>query len=94
MSFIACLSLSTVAYARVRENLNCFLAGSVHPLDGVAVYPTLPGKKQAMEMTEYGKLHDAGFPPFPHSLEIPPGFPHSHGLDDWIMSFRAPQLKP
>ena len=21
----------------------------------------------------------AGFPPFPHSLEIPSGFPHSHG---------------
>jgi predicted permease len=38
--------------------------------------------------------HGAGFPPFPHSLEIPPGFPHSHGLDDWIyMSFRAPELK-
>src|SRR6478672_7233730 len=28
--------------------------------------------------------HEAGFPPFPHSLEIPSGFPHSHGLDDWI----------
>jgi hypothetical protein len=25
---------------------------------------------------------EAGFPPFPHSLEIPSGFPHSHGLDD------------
>jgi hypothetical protein len=24
---------------------------------------------------------EAGFPPFPHSLEIPLGFPHSHGLD-------------
>jgi len=22
----------------------------------------------------------AGFPPFPHSLEIPSGFPHFHGL--------------
>jgi hypothetical protein len=31
--------------------------------------------------------HDAGFPPFPHSLEIPLGFPHSHGLDDWIYVF-------
>jgi hypothetical protein len=28
--------------------------------------------------------HEAGFPLFPHSLEIPAGFPHSHGLDDWI----------
>jgi hypothetical protein len=28
--------------------------------------------------------HKAGFPPFPHSLEIPSGFPHSHGLDDEI----------
>ena len=27
---------------------------------------------------------EAGFPPFPHSLEIPSGFPHSHGLDDWL----------
>jgi len=25
--------------------------------------------------------HKAGFPPFPHSLEIPSGFPHYHGLD-------------
>jgi hypothetical protein len=24
--------------------------------------------------------HEAGFPPFPHSLEIPSGLPHSHGL--------------
>jgi hypothetical protein len=31
--------------------------------------------------------HEAGFPPFPHSLEIPLGFPHSHGLDDWIYVF-------
>jgi hypothetical protein len=31
--------------------------------------------------------HDAGFPPFPHSLEIPSGFPHSHGLDDWMYVF-------
>jgi len=38
--------------------------------------------------------HEAGFPPFPHSLEIPSGFPHSHDLDDWrYMSSRAPQLK-
>ncbi len=28
--------------------------------------------------------HEAGFPPFPHSLEILSGFPHSPGLDDWI----------
>jgi hypothetical protein len=31
--------------------------------------------------------HKAGFPPFPHSLEIPSGFPHSHGLGDWIYVF-------
>jgi hypothetical protein len=31
--------------------------------------------------------HKAGFPPFPHSLEIHSGFPHSHGLDDWICVF-------
>ncbi len=34
--------------------------------------------------------HEAGFPPFPHSLEIPSGFPHSHGLDDWIYVFSCP----
>src|SRR6266851_9074808 len=34
--------------------------------------------------------HKAGFPPFPHSLEIPSGFPHSHGLDDWIYVFWCP----
>jgi hypothetical protein len=34
--------------------------------------------------------HDAGFPPFPHSLEIPWVFPHSHGLDDWIYVFSGP----
>jgi hypothetical protein len=28
------------------------------------------------------KAIKAGFPPFPHSLEIPSGLPHSHGLDD------------
>ncbi len=39
-----------------------------------------------MEMTEYERVesHTAGFPPFPHSLEIPSGFPHSHGLEDEI----------
>jgi hypothetical protein len=26
--------------------------------------------------------HKAGFPPFPHSLEIPSGLPHFRGLDD------------
>jgi transposase-like protein len=31
--------------------------------------------------------HEAGFPP---SLEIPSGFPHSHGLDDWIYVFSCP----
>jgi len=34
--------------------------------------------------------HEAGFPPFPHSLEIPSGFPHYQGLDDWIYVFRRP----
>jgi len=24
----------------------------------------------------------AGFPPFPHPLEIPSGLPHSHSFDD------------
>ena len=38
-----------------------------------------PWKWQSMESME---SHEAGFPPFPHSLEIPAGFPHSHGLDD------------
>jgi len=53
---------------------------------------SMSGKKQAMEMTEYGSMesHDAGFPPFPHSLEIPSGFPHSHGLDDWLYVFLCP----
>jgi hypothetical protein len=31
---------------------------------------------------------------FPHSLEIPSGFPHSHGLGDWIYVFSSPQLEP
>ena len=31
--------------------------------------------------------HDAGFPPFPHSLEIPSGFPHYHGLGGWLYVF-------
>jgi hypothetical protein len=29
--------------------------------------------------------HEAGFPPFPHSLEIPSGLPHFHGLGGEIM---------
>jgi hypothetical protein len=37
-----------------------------------------PWKWQSMESME---SHKAGFPLFPHSLEIPSGFPHSHGLD-------------
>jgi hypothetical protein len=32
--------------------------------------------------------HKAGFPPFPHSLEIPSGFPHFHGLDGGLV-FRS-----
>ena len=31
--------------------------------------------------------HEAGFPPFPHSLEIPSGFPHYHGLGGWLYVF-------
>ena len=34
--------------------------------------------------------HEAVFPPFPHSFEIPSGFPHSHGLDDRIYVFSCP----
>jgi hypothetical protein len=34
--------------------------------------------------------HEAGFPPFPHSLEIPSGLPHSHGLDGWIYVLSYP----
>src|SRR5277367_2213816 len=44
---------------------------------------------------------EAGFPPFPHSLEIPLGFPHSHGLDCGHVSkvnnkrkARKPDLRP
>ena len=29
---------------------------------------------------------EAGFPPFPHSLEIPSGLPHSHSLTCWDIS--------
>jgi hypothetical protein len=33
--------------------------------------------------------HKAGFPPFPHSLEIPVGFPHYHGFgDEYLYSLR------
>jgi hypothetical protein len=37
-------------------------------------------------MTEYERVesHEGGFPPFPHSLEIPSGLPHFHGLDGEI----------
>ena len=44
---------------------------------------------------------EAGFPPFPHSLEIPLVFPHSHGLDCGHVSkvnnkrkARKPDLRP
>jgi hypothetical protein len=37
--------------------------------------------------------HEAGFPPFPHSLEIPSGFPHSHGLDDEINVLLYPSTR-
>jgi hypothetical protein len=40
--------------------------------------------------------HKAGFPPFPHSLEIPLGFPHSHGFDCGCYIFKTgkPRRKP
>jgi hypothetical protein len=45
--------------------------------------------------------HKAGFLPFPHSLEVPSGLPHSHGLDDEKRYLEAraktrpnPKLKP
>jgi hypothetical protein len=34
--------------------------------------------------------HEAGFPPFPHALEIPSGLPHSHGLEDRTYVFSCP----
>jgi hypothetical protein len=34
--------------------------------------------------------HEAGFPPFPPSVEIPSGLPHFHGLDDWVYVFSCP----
>ena len=46
-----------------------------------------PWKCQSVESME---SHKTGFPPFPHSVEIPSGFPHSHGLDDWIYVFSCP----
>jgi hypothetical protein len=57
----------------------------------VAVNPSSPGRKagRGNESVESMESHEAGFPPFPHSLEIPSGFPHSHGLDDWIYIFRT-----
>jgi hypothetical protein len=38
-------------------------------------------KMHAVEMPGYGK-YGAGFPPFPHPLEILRGFPHYHGYGD------------
>jgi hypothetical protein len=34
----------------------------------------------------------AGFPLFPHSLEIPSGFPHSHGPDDGACNVMSPKI--
>ena len=44
----------------------------------------------------YGKhgKPEAGFPLFPHTLEIPPGFPHSHGFDDDYHSIKDRQSPP
>jgi hypothetical protein len=39
---------------------------------------------------ERAESHEAGLPPFPHSVEIPSGFPHSHGLDYWTYVFSCP----
>lgn len=45
---------------------------------------TKPWKCRSMESLESPA---AGFPPFPHSLEIPAGFPHYHGYgDDYHLS--------
>jgi hypothetical protein len=36
----------------------------------------------------------AGFPPFPHPLEIPAGFPHYHGFDDDYYEIKDRQSPP
>ena len=38
--------------------------------------------------------HEAGFPPFPHPLEIPAGFPHSHGYGDGCYIFQDRKTPP
>jgi hypothetical protein len=43
-----------------------------------------PWKWQSMESTEN---YEAGFPPY---VEIPSGFQHSHGVDDWVYIFSCP----
>jgi PadR family transcriptional regulator, regulatory protein PadR len=40
---------------------------------------------------------EAGFPPLPHSLEVPAGLPNSHGSDDeirYLKQRRRPSAKP
>ena len=38
--------------------------------------------------------HKAGFPPFPHPLEIPSGFPHSHGYGDDYHLYKTGHSQP
>ena len=42
--------------------------------------------RRTVEMTAYGKPGKlkSSFPPFPHALEIPAGFPHYHGPGDCL----------
>jgi microcystin degradation protein MlrC len=47
-------------------------------------------KQNAKSAVESMESHETGFPPFPHSLEIPLGFPHSHSLDDRIYVLSYP----
>jgi hypothetical protein len=52
----------------------------LHPQTVEHARHTMTRSMESMESQE------AGFPPFPHSLEIPSGLPHSHGLDCWHIS--------
>jgi hypothetical protein len=58
-------------------------------LGGVPRASRSPGKKQAMEMAEFGKHGKpwCRLSTLPTLFGNPSGFPHSHGLDDWMYFF-------
>ena len=67
-----------------------FVAGAAHCAAWRSGSSSIAGRKAGHGNGRAWKAMMPAIPPFPHSLEIPSGFPHSHGLDDRTYVFSSP----